>query len=145
MDEASFALRRLLAEGRGVVYLIPDVIPGHSTFAYSAEEAEYVEQMAVHLFWGEQGDPSWFVQPKVKGLHDCPRPYAYSKPLVALQKSACSLMRLYSVAVVHLDWSTYHAAGKSTAASSYPRRLNVAYPCAISRNLHCQSGTPSRP
>ena len=111
VDEASFALPRLLAEGGGVAYQIPDGIPSDGTFAYSIEEAEYVDRMAVHLFREGLGDPNRFVLPEVKGLYVCPRPYPYSKPLVALQKSACSLMQLYSVAVAHFDWSAYRVAG----------------------------------
>ena len=81
--EASFALRRLLAEGGGDAYQILDGIPSDCTFAYSPEEAEYVDRMAVHLFREGPGDPNRFVLPKVKGLYVCPRPYSYSKPLVA--------------------------------------------------------------
>ena len=92
MDEAPFAPRLLLAEGGGVAYQIPDGILGDRTFSYSAEDAESVDLMAVHLFGSEPGDPGRFVQPEVKGLYVYPRPYAYSKPLVALPKSACSLM-----------------------------------------------------
>ena len=140
VDEASFALRRLIAEGGGVAYQIPDGISSDRTFAYSAEEAEYIDRMAVHLFRGGPGDPNRFVLPEVKGLYVCPRPYTYSKPLVALQKSArsvmrliqksaCSLMGLYSVAVAHFDWTAYRAAGEEDGrvflSAAFERGLSV--------------------
>ena len=50
--------------------------------------------MAVQLFREGPGDSNRFVLPGVKGLYVCLRPYPYSKSLVAIQKSACSLMRL---------------------------------------------------
>ena len=129
VDEASFALRRLLAEGRGVAYQIPDGIPSDRTFVYNAEEAEYVDRMAFHRFREGPGDPNRFVLPEVKELYVCPPPYPYSKPLVALQKSACSLMRLYSVAVAHFDWSAYRAAGEGDGriflSTAFERGLSV--------------------
>lgn len=32
------------------------------------------------------------------------RPFVYSKPRVAWQKSSCSLMRLHSIGFAHQDW-----------------------------------------
>ena len=40
----------------------------------------------------------------------CSRPYAFSKPLAALQKSACALLRIPSIAVTHLYWPAYRRA-----------------------------------
>ena len=129
VDEASFALRRLLKEGGGVAYQIPDGISSDRTFAYSIEEAEYVDRMAFHLFREGPWDLNRFVLPEDKGLYVCPCPYPYSKPLVALQKSACSLMRLYSVAVAHFDWSAYPAAGEEDGcvflSAAFERGLSV--------------------
>ena len=129
VDEASFALRRLLAEGSGVAYQIPDGIPSDRTLAYSTQEAEYVYRMAVYIFREGPGDPNRFLLPEGKGLYVYPRPYLHSKPLGALQKSACSLIRLYSVAVAHFDWSAYRAAGEEDGrvflSAAFERGLSV--------------------
>ena len=109
-EEASLALGRLLAEGTGAPYQLPDEIPSDRTFAYSIEEVEYVDRMATYTFHLNRWCPQWFVLAEVVGLYVSPRPYAYWRTLAALQKSACSLMRLHSIALAPHDWSAYRQA-----------------------------------
>ena len=48
-EEASSTLCRLMAEGAGVGYQLPDELPGDRTFAYSVAEVIYVERMGALL------------------------------------------------------------------------------------------------
>ena len=107
IEQASSALVRLMSEGDGVGYQIAEEIRCDRTFPYSVWEVEYVDRMASSLFGAGQKNPSRFVLSEIKSLYVCPRPYLYTKPLAALQKSACTLMRLHSIAVAHLDWAAY--------------------------------------
>ena len=107
VTEATSALDRLLAEGEDSAYQVPDEIPGDRTFAFSPAEAEYVDVMASALFGGFRRGPAPFALSEIVGLYVSPRPYAYSKARVSLQKSASSLMRLHFVAVAHHDWAAY--------------------------------------
>ena len=102
-DQSELALSRLLAEGDGVAYQIPDEIAGDRTFTFRIDEERYVGQMAAYLA-GADPDPSVrFILSEVPGLYVYPRPFAYTKPRVALQKSAASLMRIHGIAVAHWD------------------------------------------
>ena len=51
--------------------------------------------------------PSRFILAEIPGLYTYPRPYAYKKPWVALQKYAASVIRLHGIAVAHRYLSTY--------------------------------------
>ena len=105
--EASLALGRLLAEEDGAPYQLLDEIPGDRTFAFSVEELEYVDRMATYLFLRGPRGPPRFVLPEITGLYVSPRPRAQSKARVALQKSACALMRIHQIALAPTDWSAY--------------------------------------
>ena len=107
VDEAASSLRRLLSEGEGNAYQVPDEIPGDWKFAFSPAEVEYVDRMASALFGRAQYDLKPFVLSEISGLYFSPRPFPYSKARVSLQKSASSLMRLHAVAVAHNDWAAY--------------------------------------
>ena len=102
-EEASLVLVRLLAEGDRAAYQIPAAIVSDRTFAYSLAEVEYVDRMADYLHNRDPKSPREFVLSTVAGLYVSPRPFAYSKARVALQKSACSLMRLHHVAIAPRD------------------------------------------
>ena len=105
-------LGRLLAEGDGAAYQIPAAIVGDRTLAYSLAEVEYVDGMADYLLNRDPTSPREFVLSTVAGLYVSPRPFAYSKARVALQKSACSLMRLHHVAIAPHDWAAYRHSGE---------------------------------
>ena len=105
--EAGLVLARLKGDGRGVPYQIPDAIPCHMTFAYNIGKVLYVDRMAERLVGRLPGAPRRFILSEVEELYVSPLPYAYSKTLVALQKSASSLMRLYGIVVWPHDWATY--------------------------------------
>ena len=107
MEETSLVLRRLMTEGDGAGYQLPDELPGDRAFAYSDAEVQYVDRMGWFLFGLGQGGARRFVLPEVTGLYVFPRLYVYAKSAVALQKSSCSLMRLHAVSFSHRDWSTY--------------------------------------
>lgn len=107
IDQAAAALVRLMAEGDGAGYQIPSEIPCDRLFAYSVAEAEYVDRMASALFVADRGGSQRFVLGEVAELYVCLRPYALSKPLVALQKSAGALTRMHSIVMAHCDWSVY--------------------------------------
>ena len=106
-EEAVSSVGRLLAEGEGGAYQVPDEIPGDRIFAFRSAEAEYVHGMASVLFGKVQRVPEPFMLPGIAGLYISPCPYAYSKARVFLQKSTGSLMRLHAVAVAHHDWAAY--------------------------------------
>ena len=106
-EEASSDLCRLIAEGAGVGYKLPDELPADRTFAYSVAEVIYVDHMGALMVRSAQVDPRCFVLSGVAGLYVMPRPYAFTTPHVALQKSSCSLMRLYAVGFAHHDWVAY--------------------------------------
>ena len=59
---------------------------------------EYVDRMLTYLFRSGPRDPPRFLLLEEAGLCVSPRPHAYSKARAALQKSACSLMRIVQVA-----------------------------------------------
>ena len=92
IEEASLMLGRLVASDVGAAYQIPDAIRSERTFAYSAGEVHYLDQIASYLSDPVRGGPRRFVLAAVPGLYVSPRPYAYSKARAAPQKSACSLM-----------------------------------------------------
>ena len=98
-EEALLMLGRLTADGVGAAYQIPDAIHSERTFAYSTAEVDYVDQMASYLSDPDRRDPHRFILAAMPGLYVSPRPYAYSRARAALQKSACSLMRLHGVAI----------------------------------------------
>ena len=112
-EEASLLLARLLAEGGGAAYQIPAAIDGDRTLAYSLPEVEYVDRMTDYLLRHVPPSPLEFVLSSVTGLYVSPRPFAYSKARVALQKSACSLMRLHLVAIAPHDWAAYRHCGEA--------------------------------
>ena len=100
-------LERLMAEGDGVGYQLPDDLPGDRKFAFSVAEAEFVERMGAFLSSPGQEGPPRFILSEVAELYVLPRPYLYSKPRILLQKSACALMRLHAIAMAHNDWAAY--------------------------------------
>ena len=130
VDESMSALRRLMAEGGCIPYQIPDAIPVDRTFAYSLAEVEYVDRMATFLFGRDRSGPRRFILSEVAGLYVSPRPYAYAKSLVALQKSASSLMRLHSIAVSPHDWAAYRQSdeedGRVFRSSAFEQGLSPA-------------------
>ena len=69
--------------------------------------------MADYLLRHEPTSPREFVLSSVSGLYVGPRPFAYSKARVALQKSACSLMRLHHVAIAPHHWAAYRYSGEA--------------------------------
>ena len=107
VDEASLVLDVLTSEGGGLTYQIPDAIPWDRTLAYSIGEDTHVDLMAEFLFDRVPGVPRRFMLSEVAELYVSPRPYAYLKAGVALQKSAGSLMRLHAIAVSPHAWATY--------------------------------------
>ena len=112
-EEASLMLGRLLAEGDGAAYQTPAAIVGDRSFAYSLAEVEYVDPMADYLLDRDQTSPREFVLSTVAGLYVSPRPFAYAKARVALQRSACSLMRLHHVSIAPHDWAAYRHSGEA--------------------------------
>ena len=127
-EEASLMLGRLTADGVGAAYQISDAICSERTFAYIASEVYYVDQMASYLSDPDRRDPHRFILAAVPGLYVSPRPYAYSKARVALQKSACSLMRLHGVPISTHDWAVYRRSdeedGRVFRASAFERVLS---------------------
>ena len=117
MDEDASSLGRILAEGEGSAYQVPDEIHGDRTFAFSPAEAEYVDGLASVLSGRVQRGPEPYVLSGIAGLYVSPRPYAYFKARESLQKSASSLTRLHAVAVAHHDWAAYRGPTKPTIAS----------------------------
>lgn len=87
VEEASSALNRLMAEVGGPGYQLHDEIPGDRTLAYSAAEVAHVDQMGSILFHKGNIDPRRFVLSEEAELLVFSRLYAFSKHLVALQKS----------------------------------------------------------
>ena len=110
VEQASAALARLMAEGAGAGYQVPDKIRRDRTFVYSITEVEYVDRMDSAILCLGGGGSSKFVLATVAGLYVCPQQYVFSKALAALQKSASALMRIHSIAVAHLDRSAYRRA-----------------------------------
>ena len=106
-EEASLALERLLAEGDGVPYQLPDEIPGDRTFAFSVEEVEYVDHMSTYLFLRGPRGPPRFVLPEIMRLYVSPCPRAHPRAPAAFQKSACSMMRIHHISLAPTDWSAY--------------------------------------
>ena len=105
--EASSSLHRFMAECGGSRYQLPDELARDRTFAYSIAGVLYVDQMGSFLSDAGQADPRRFVLPEVAGIYVSPRPYAFSRPWVAVQKSSCSLMPLHAVGFAHNDWSAH--------------------------------------
>ena len=123
---------------------------GDRTFAYSIAEVLYVDRMGSFLSQSGQADPRRFVLREVAGLYVSPRPYAFTRPGVARQKSSGSLMRLHAVGFATTIGPLTDGRTRRMAASflllpsarPVPRGLSRS-PCGRARELSVARGTPA--